>query len=62
MELNVLAPGLENSLSWRLAEDSHQWGQEESRRRGSLAPQVRATIFDDSRGGGMQMMVTDGLR
>lgn len=37
-------------------EDSHQWGQEESRRRGSLMPQVKASIIHDDRGGGMQMM------
>ena len=43
MELNVLAPGLENSLTY-LAEDSHQWGQEESRRRGSLTPQAHPDL------------------
>lgn len=43
MELNVLAPGLENSLTY-LA-DSHQWGQEESRRRGSLTPQVHPDLL-----------------
>lgn len=54
LEVNVLAPGLENTY---ILEDSHQWGQEESRRRGTLTPQITATIFKDSRGGGMQMMV-----
>ena len=47
MQVNVLAPGLENA---HLLEDTHQWGQEESRRRGSLLPQLRGGVYRDSRG------------
>jgi hypothetical protein len=43
----VLAPGLENA---HLLEDTHQWGQEESRRRGSLLPQLRGGVYKDYRG------------
>jgi hypothetical protein len=43
----VLAPGLENK---HLLEDNHQWGQEESRRRGSLLPQLRSGVYKDVRG------------
>lgn len=44
LEVNVLAPGMENA---HLQEDLHQWGQEESRRRGSLLPQLRGSVFRD---------------
>lgn len=47
LEVNVLAPGLENA---HLLEDNHQWGQEESRRRGSLLPQLRGAIYRDMKG------------
>lgn len=47
MQVNVLAPGLENA---HLLEDTHQWGQEESRRRGSLLPQLRGGVYRDFRG------------
>eukprot|EP01034_Spumella_vulgaris_P022405 gene22405-28527_t len=53
LEVSVLAPGLENA---HLLEDTHAWGQEESRRRGSLQPQVRGSVYKDQRGGGLQMM------
>jgi hypothetical protein len=43
----VLAPCLENK---HLLEDNHQWGQEESRRRGSLLPQLRSGVYKDVRG------------
>ena len=43
----MLAPGLENK---HLLEDNHQWGQEESRRRGSLLPQLRSGVYKDVRG------------
>ncbi len=43
----MLAPGLENK---HLLEDNHQWGQEESRRRGSLLPQLRSGVYKDMRG------------
>ncbi len=47
LEVNVLAPGLENA---HLLEDNHQWGQEESRRRGSLLPQLRGAVYRDTKG------------
>lgn len=47
IQVNVLAPGLENA---HLLEDTHQWGQEESRRRGSLLPQLRGGVYRDFRG------------
>jgi hypothetical protein len=47
LQVNVLAPGLENK---HLLEDNHQWGQEESRRRGSLLPQLRSGVYKDVRG------------
>ena len=37
LEMNVLAPHLSDI---RLLEDTHAWGQEETRRRGTLVPQV----------------------
>ena len=43
----MIAPGLENK---HLLEDNHQWGQEESRRRGSLLPQLRSGVYKDVRG------------
>lgn len=52
LEINVIASGLENA---HLLEDNHQWGQEESRRRGSLVPQLRGAVYQDQRGG-LQMM------
>eukprot|EP01039_Chlorochromonas_danica_P003638 gene3638-3983_t len=52
LEINVIASGLENA---HLLEDNHQWGQEESRRRGSLIPQLRGAVYQDQRGG-LQMM------
>eukprot|EP01032_Pedospumella_encystans_P022599 gene22599-25605_t len=54
LEVNVLAPGLENA---HLLEDTHQWGQEESRRRGSLLPQLRGGVYKDFRDGSLQMML-----
>jgi hypothetical protein len=51
-ELNVLAPRLGDA---QLLEDYHAWGQEETRRRGTLLAQVRSVIVKDSRGG-LQMM------
>lgn len=53
LEINVLAPGLEKA---HLLEDAHHWGQEESRRRGTLTPQLRGSIVRDERGGALQMM------
>jgi hypothetical protein len=47
LQVNVLAPGLEHA---HLLEDTHQWGQEESRRRGSLLPQLRGGVYRDFRG------------
>ncbi|RYH23223.1 hypothetical protein EON65_18100 [archaeon] len=47
LDVNVIASGLENA---HLLEDNHQWGQEESRRRGSLLPQLRGGVYQDSRG------------
>eukprot|EP01031_Cornospumella_fuschlensis_P037050 gene37050-44964_t len=52
LDVNVIASGLENA---HLLEDNHQWGQEESRRRGSLLPQLRGGVYQDARGG-LQMM------
>lgn len=52
LDINVIASGLENA---HLLEDNHQWGQEESRRRGSLLPQLRGAVYQDTRGG-LQMM------
>jgi hypothetical protein len=37
-------------------DDTHAWGQEETRRRGSLMTQVRASVVLDTRSGGLQMM------
>jgi hypothetical protein len=53
VEVNVLAPGLQNA---HLLEDNHQWGQDETRRRGSLSTALRGGIYRDGRGGGLQMM------
>ena len=53
LEMNVMAPGLGDV---RLVEDAHAWGQEETRRRGSLTSQVRGAVVKDTRGGGLQMM------
>ena len=53
LEMNVVAPRLGDS---RLLEDTHAWGQEETRRRGTLACQVRGAVVKDSRSGGLQMM------
>ena len=53
LEMNVIAPGL---LDMRLLEDMHAWGQEETRRRGTLTSQVRATVTQDSRSNSLQMM------
>jgi len=47
LEINVIAPGLADT---RLLEDTHAWGQEETRRRGTLVSQVRGAIVLDSRG------------
>jgi hypothetical protein len=44
----VLAPGLE-------LVDPHEWGQEQSRRRGSLLPQVQGGVYLDGRSGSLQM-------
>lgn len=53
LEMNVIAPGL---LDAKLMEDTHAWGQEETRRRGSLMTQVRSSVVLDSRSGGLQIM------
>jgi hypothetical protein len=50
VEVNVIASGLENA---HLLEDTHQWGQEESRRRGMLLPQLRGAVYQDQRGDNM---------
>ena len=34
---------------------THAWGQEQTKRRGTLACQVRGAVVKDSRGGGLQM-------
>ena len=47
IEINVIAPGLADT---RLLEDTHAWGQEETRRRGTLVSQVRGAIVVDTRG------------
>jgi hypothetical protein len=47
LEINVIAPGLADT---RLLEDTHAWGQEETRRRCTLVSQVRGAIVLDSRG------------
>jgi len=52
LELIVMAPRLGNS---QFLEDTHAWGQEETRRRGTLLSHVRSSIVQDSRGG-IQMM------
>ncbi len=46
--LNVVAPRLGDI---RLMEDTHAWGQEETRRRGNLAPHVTAVVVEDKRKG-----------
>ena len=53
LEMNVIAPRL---CDLKMMEDTHAWGQEETRRRGTLATQVRGVLVKDSRGGGLQMM------
>lgn len=53
LEMNVIAPGL---LDTKLMDDTHAWGQEETRRRGSLMTQVRSSVVLDTRSGGLQMM------
>eukprot|EP01040_Poterioochromonas_malhamensis_P013609 gene13609-14995_t len=54
IEVNVIAPGLQNA---HLLEDNHVWGQDETRRRGSLLPTLRGGVYRDVRsGGGLQMM------
>jgi hypothetical protein len=53
IEVNVIAPGLQNA---HLLEDNHVWGQDETRRRGSLMPNLRGAVYRDTRGGGLQMM------
>jgi hypothetical protein len=52
LEINILAPRLSDA-HW--LEDKHAWGQEETRRRGTLLTQVRSVIVEDSNGG-LQMM------
>ncbi len=53
LEMNVIAPRL---CDLKMMEDTHAWGQEETRRRGTLATQVRGVLVKDTRGGGLQMM------
>jgi hypothetical protein len=53
LEINVIAPRL---CDMKVVEDTHAWGQEETRRRGTLASQVRGVVVRDSRGGGLQLM------
>ena len=53
LEMNVLAPRL---LDLKVVEDTHAWGQEETRRRGTLETQVRGVLIKDPRGGGLQIM------
>ena len=53
LEMNVIAPGL---IDARMAEDTHAWGQEETRRRGSLMTQVRSSLVLDARSEGLQML------
>jgi len=53
LELSVVAPRLGDI---RLMEDTHAWGQEETRRRGNLDPHVNAVVAEDSRKGGLQLM------
>jgi phosphoglycolate phosphatase-like HAD superfamily hydrolase len=52
-EMNVMAPGLGDV---KLLLDMHAWGQEETRRRGTLFPHVRASIVNDSRSNSFQLM------
>ena len=40
----------------RLLEDMHAWGQEETRRRGSIQPHVRSVIVKDERINALQML------
>ena len=53
LEMNVIAPRL---CDMKAVEDTHLWGQEETRRRGTLATQVRGVVVKDVRGGGLQLM------
>jgi hypothetical protein len=53
VEMNVLAPRL---AKVRVMEDTHRWGQEETRRRGTLVSHGRAVVVEDARGGGQQLM------
>lgn len=53
VEMNVLAPCLGND---RVVEDTHLWGQEQTRRRGTIVSSARAVVVDDNRGGAMQLM------
>jgi len=53
LETNVIAPGLGDV---KLLEDTHAWGQEDTRKRGTLFSHARGAIVQDSRGGGLQMM------
>lgn len=52
-EMNVMAPGLGDI---KLLLDMHAWGQEETRRRGTLFPHVRASIVNDLRSNSFQLM------
>ena len=53
LETNVIAPRLGDA---KLLEDTHAWGQEDTRKRGTLFSHARGAIVQDSRGGGLQMM------
>lgn len=53
VEMNVLAPCLGND---RVVEDTHLWGQEQTRRRGTLVSSARAVVVDDGRSGSMQLL------
>ena len=53
LETNIIAPSLGDV---KLLEDTHAWGQEDSRRRGMLYSQARGVFVKDGRGGALQLM------
>ena len=54
LEVNLLAPRMNDR---KLLEDAHAWGQEETRRRGTLVPELRGVVVRDERTRQLQMMM-----
>lgn len=54
LEVNLLAPRMNDR---KLLEDAHAWGQEETRRRGTLVPELRGVVARDGRTRQLQMMM-----